>query len=238
MDGFSDEAIIESWRKNAIPWINAIRNSAISSRVDVTDNAIVTAVMRGNPKTVLDVGCGEGWLIRALSAFGIDCTGIDAVPEFSECVEKSGGRFLHLPYELFGAESFTGEFDAVVCNFSLLGKESVERVIEHSPHILATAGTLIIQTLHPVEASTPETYVDGWRKGDWRGIGGGFVEPAPWYFRTLGSWEELLSQAGFTHLKVTEPRHPNTGARMSVIFEATRSDQSSDRAPHLISPHG
>jgi 2-polyprenyl-3-methyl-5-hydroxy-6-metoxy-1,4-benzoquinol methylase len=36
------------------------------------------AVLRDKPASVLDVGCGEGWLARALSAHACRVTGVDA----------------------------------------------------------------------------------------------------------------------------------------------------------------
>lgn len=225
MGKFSDKAIIESWRKNVAPWVSAIKNDEINSRVEVTNHAILEAIFSYEPSNLLDVGCGEGWLIREASNAGIVCTGIDVVPEFYEDVENSGGKFKLLPYEEFGPEAFDEAFDVIVCNFSLLGKESVEHVIQQSADVLNSHGVLIVQTVHPVEASSPDNYVDGWRKGSWQEFGEDFVDPPPWYFRTIDSWNALFRLAGFDSLKVTEPSHPETGARMSVIFEARRGSQ-------------
>ena len=41
---------------------------------------------------MLDIGCGEGWLARALEAEGIRVTGIDAVPGL---IERARVRTLH-----------------------------------------------------------------------------------------------------------------------------------------------
>ena len=68
MDPLSDEKIVESWHTNATPWTSAVREQRIESRRLVTDRAIVDAVFSRKPNSVLDLGCGEGWLVRALSA--------------------------------------------------------------------------------------------------------------------------------------------------------------------------
>ena len=67
-----DQQIIDSWDVNAAPWVRAVRNHEIPSRRLVTDQAIIDAVMRRKPTSVLDLGCGEGWLARELSARGVD----------------------------------------------------------------------------------------------------------------------------------------------------------------------
>ncbi|MCG8383483.1 MAG: class I SAM-dependent methyltransferase [Gammaproteobacteria bacterium] len=232
MDKFSDKAIIESWRKNANAWVDTIKNEKIISRTEVTNHAILSAVLSHKPSHLLDIGCGEGWLIRELSKSNVACTGMDVIPEFSEHVESSGGRFKQLAYEAFKLGVFDKKFDVIVCNFSLLGKESVENVIEQSVGVLNTTGTLIVQTVHPIESSCSDDYTDGWRKGSWEGFDEAFTDPAPWYFRTLESWKILFNQAGFDQLNVTEPCHPQTGKKMSVLFEAksTYSKRPSSKA--------
>ncbi|VAW55999.1 hypothetical protein MNBD_GAMMA07-1103 [hydrothermal vent metagenome] len=56
MQNNNDKKIINSWKTNAIPWISAIRNNEIESRLLVTNNAIIEAVINSQAKTALDVG--------------------------------------------------------------------------------------------------------------------------------------------------------------------------------------
>ena len=76
----SDASIVDSWRKNAHAWTAAVRERRIESRTLVTDRAIVDAVLSRSPRRVLDIGCGEGWLGRALAGSGVALLGIDVVP--------------------------------------------------------------------------------------------------------------------------------------------------------------
>jgi 2-polyprenyl-3-methyl-5-hydroxy-6-metoxy-1,4-benzoquinol methylase len=64
MTGEND--ILESWEANAGNWIQTVTNQELESRRLVTDDAIVQAVMHYAPARILDLGCGEGWLSRAL----------------------------------------------------------------------------------------------------------------------------------------------------------------------------
>ena len=48
-----------------------MRGGRIESRRLATDGAIVAAVVEERARSVLDVGCGEGWLSRALSERGV-----------------------------------------------------------------------------------------------------------------------------------------------------------------------
>lgn len=220
MAKFSERAIISSWRKNAKPWIKVIQNREIESRAAVTDQAVLDAILREKPASLLDVGCGEGWLIRELVKAGVKCVGMDIVPEFSAHVQDAGAEFMQLSYDEFLPELFHEKFDVLVCNFSMLGKESVENIALRSKELLNEQGAFIIQTIHPREASDEENYTDGWREGSWAGFNNDFGDPAPWYFRTIESWEELFEKAGYRHLSISEPRHPKTGKRQSILFVA------------------
>ncbi|MOA38761.1 hypothetical protein D3C78_1604770 [compost metagenome] len=107
-----------------------------------------------------------------------------------------------------------------MCNFSLLGKESVEGLLKVMPSLLNRAGMLVIQTLHPVFCCGEQAYLDGWRSESWAGFGGGFSAPAPWYFRTLQSWVQLLRINGWRLLEIREPLHPQTHQPASIILIA------------------
>lgn len=220
--------ILRSWHINASPWSRAIRSASIASRELVTNGAILEAVgsvcppdsARRGPWRVLDVGCGEGWLTRALTSLGMRVLGIDAVPALVEDAQKSGGGdFQVLDYVAIGRREWhAGPFDAAVCNFSLLGAESVESLIAGLAGYLANPGYLIIQTLHPVAACGDAPYRDGWRAGTWRGFSSDFVDPAPWYFRTVETWQSLLERCGFDLVETREPKATEAMVPSSIIW--------------------
>ena len=223
MDDLSDEKIVDSWRKNINPWIFAIRNNEIESRTLVTNNSIVEAIAHTNPKSVLDIGCGEGWLVRKLCNMGIKSTGVDIVPELIEYAKKEGGgEFRVLSYEQISPKAFKENFDVIVCNFSLLGKESVDKLVQQIPSLLNTSGIFIIQTIHPISGCGNGKYEDGWRKGSWEGFSEKFTDPAPWYFRTIESWQSLLSENKFSQIETIEPLNPVTNSPASIIFVSTK----------------
>jgi 2-polyprenyl-3-methyl-5-hydroxy-6-metoxy-1,4-benzoquinol methylase len=218
MNPYSDEKIVDSWEKNASQWSEAVRGGHIESRKLITNKAIAEAVLSHSPESVLDIGCGEGWLIRELASQVPHLVGVDVVPDLIEQAESAGwGHFLVASYEDIAAGAVEGSFDVVVCNFSLLGKESVETLFGAVPASLTADGVFIVQTPHPVVASDLP-YIDSWREGSWVGFGTDFVDPAPWYFRTLESWVALFTGNGFQLLEIREPIHPKTHKPVSVIF--------------------
>jgi SAM-dependent methyltransferase len=220
-DPLSDARIVESWRTNAAPWTAAVRAHEIESRRLVTDQAILDAVRERTPRSVIDLGCGEGWLIRALGGGTMRLIGVDVIPALIEHAKAAGGGEFHVAsYESIAAGDFRFTADAVVCNFSLLGKESVAATFAAMPSLLTPGGVFIVQTLHPVVACGDTPYVDGWRAGSWSGFSNQFSDPAPWYFRTLGGWLQLFRDSGMRLLTLREPMHPASGRPASVIFVA------------------
>jgi len=225
MKPLSDDKIIDSWKKNVTPWIEAIRNKEIQSRELITNQAIVEAITQQAPGTVLDIGCGEGWLVRELSKTGIDACGVDVVPGLIESARKAGeGRFKTLSYTQLANNVLNEKFDLAVCNFSLLGKESVSQLFHAMPSLLNANGYLVIQTVHPVTACGDHEYKDGWREGSWAGFNNQFHDPAPWYFRTLQGWQNLFLKQAFELKEVREPVNPQTGNPASVIFIGQLAD--------------
>lgn len=215
-----EDDIVVSWHLNAEPWMKALRSHSIESRRLVTDGAIIEAIDSVFPRRVLDLGCGEGWLARALGQRGMEVLGIDAVPALiAEARRRGPGDFEIMSYdEVVSRRLNCGQFDAVVCNFSLLGKESVESLIGAVGAYLHAAGHFILQTLHPVAACGDHPYRDGWRSGSWSGFSPEFKQPAPWYFRTVSGWYAMLRRCGFEVVECREPTGVDAVAPSSIIF--------------------
>jgi 2-polyprenyl-3-methyl-5-hydroxy-6-metoxy-1,4-benzoquinol methylase len=139
-----EQHIISSWHTNAEPWSAAIRAGSIASRKLATDQAIVEAVLRTAPGRVLDIGCGEGWLARKLAQLDIAVVGVDAIPALVAQAAGGPGEFHVLDYAgLANRELHCEPCDTAVCNFSLLGNESVEAMLAALPWYLRSRGRLM-----------------------------------------------------------------------------------------------
>ncbi|WP_309738084.1 MULTISPECIES: class I SAM-dependent methyltransferase [unclassified Chamaesiphon] len=213
-----DLEIIESWHKNAAPWIIAIEERQIESRKLVTDRAIIDAVVSQNGRKVLDLGCGEGWLARELTLLGMDVLGTDIIPAFIDRARLNGSqRFELLSYEEIAGGKLAEKFDVVVANFSLLGQQSVTSLFRSIRSLLNPQGSFIVQTLHPLLVCGNFTYVDSWRSTSWDGFSSGFT-PTPWYFRTMETWVQLYATNGLSIVEIREPILPQTGKPAAAIF--------------------
>lgn len=215
-----EQQILDCWHQNADPWVDAIRNQEIASRVLATNQAIENAILSTQPSSVIDVGCGEGWLVRRLVACGIAARGLDVVPALIGSAKRQGGEFAVASYDDIARGAVAWRADTVSCNFALIGKESTEQLLRGVALLLKPGGHFIVQTLHPVEACSTQPYEDGWRQGTWDGFNQRFVNAAPWYFRTLESWRALFVTCGLRLVSEHWPVHPRTGRPAAVVFVA------------------
>ncbi len=216
------QALLASWSGNADAWTRAVREGRIRSRRALTDGAVLQAIRRCSARRLLDVGCGEGWLCRALAGSGIELTGVDASPALVEAARNAGGAdFRCLSYaELIEAPQAAGDgFDVIVCNFSLLDDRTPE-LLAALAQIATPDATLLIQTLHPLAVEPP--YQDGWRLERFAGFDGADAwQPMPWYFRTLESWLNALSPT-WRLQSLEEPRLPGAAAPASLLLSGRR----------------
>ena len=228
-----DLRLVPTWTTNAEAWTRAVRDGKITSRRVGTDAAVVEAVVAGLPPggRVLDLGCGEGWLARALGSLGLTVHGVDASAPLVAAARAAGGAesgggphpggavtYDVLDYQAAAEDPgrLGGPYDAVVFNFSLLDDRAAAP-LRAARAALEAGGRVVVQTVHPLAAGPP--YADGWREETFDGVEGDF-EPMPWFFRTLGSWVRVVTAAGLTVTDVHEPAHPDTGEPLSFIVVA------------------
>jgi len=217
-----ESILLQSWSHNAQAWTEAIRSGAIESRQQVTDQAILLAVMGGQPERVLDLGCGEGWLLRALAERGIEVVGVDGDATLVEAAQAAGSSSVHVAsYEdLVEAKVDIGcDYDLICANFSLLHQDIIP-LLAAMYTLLMPGGALVIQTLHPWSVAAGD-YQDGWREETFDGFKGQW-QPMPWYFRTLSSWLNALDMAGFQLNSLREPQHPQSPVPQSLLMIAER----------------
>ncbi len=99
---------------------------------------------------VLEIGCGEGFIARALEGAGASVTGCDISPELIEIAKKKGGRIV---YKVSKAEKLdwvtAHEYDVVLAVLTLQNMEKIEPVFEGVVKALKNNGRLIFVLNHP-----------------------------------------------------------------------------------------
>jgi glycosyltransferase involved in cell wall biosynthesis/SAM-dependent methyltransferase len=131
-----------------------------------TDFANMASVLALPPgATILDVGCGSGWLSEYFARLGYDVTGIDISDEL---VAMARERVERVPYDVdhetplrcqflthdIETRALSRKFDAVICYDSLHHFEDERAVLRHLAAMLEIGGLLFILEGHKPSAGS------------------------------------------------------------------------------------
>ncbi|MGB3547122.1 MAG: class I SAM-dependent methyltransferase [Saprospiraceae bacterium] len=178
-----------------------------------------------SPDKVVDMGCGEGWLTRALNEAGLKTTGIDGTQALVEEARRrgKGEEYLHLTYEQINSDEYIPgrPYRAAVFNFSLYQDDRILYEFLSSVVLNLTKKCgIFIQTLHPHSFSRAAgiDYRSQWLEDSWDGLPGGFTQPHRWYFRTIEDWIGLFMSCELNLVQIREPLKADGSEPASIIF--------------------
>lgn len=204
------------WDQNAQAWAEVIRSQGIASRA-VTTQALLQKIFSPAPESVLDLGCGEGFLSAEVRKRNIFYHGVDASPKLIEIARREHGDFFSaVSYEDLRKKNWQAPrpFDLAVFNFSLFA-EKISPLLQAVRSLLKPDGRVLIQTLHPCFALP--VYRSAWNKEDFKTMSVPFSGSMDWYGRTLQDWFQEFAQSQW---RVESLQEPLLDARpASIIFE-------------------
>lgn len=203
-----------SWDANAASWIVAVRTRALPSR-HFTDQALLQRIASRPWQSLLDLGCGEGWLLRRLAEQpGVRLFGVDGCAALIEAAAAAQADACYACAEYAALESCPQladqRFDWVVCNFALFGAAEDAAALRVALARLAPEGRLLIQTLPGEDAGALRCECFSALPGCWT--------PMPYRLRSDADWQQLITAAGGT-LADTTTVHDCDGHPLSVLME-------------------
>lgn len=218
--------ILKSWEQNAREWNTMIDKGSIPSR-KYTNTALLETIQNIAPKSVADMGCGEGWLTREITKRGIMSHGFDATEELILLAQRKGSGTYHLlDFETMvqGQLLPNAPFEMAVFNFSLYQKDTIAPLLTQTLKSLTAQGVLLIQTLHPnfLKENGLE-YRSQWIPDSWKGLPGNFTGGHSWYARTMEDWLHLISQINHTTFDITEITDSEKRA-LSIIIQIQKQN--------------
>lgn len=212
----------EEWQNNAQFWIKIIREKLDPFRLELTDKSILKFFKEKRSLTVLDAGCGEGYLCRELARSGHKTHGIDFNPELIAAasnlekekplgIEYIVGDLKKIPYP----DSF---FDAILSNHSINELDNPKKAIKEFWRVLKPNGRIVMLFLHPCFDLNPDdlgnkfavSYFEKVKVTRECFIVSGIKSPSPYFYLhlPLSEWSAMLDKAGFSIEKIDEP-HPS-----------------------------
>ena len=225
MSNTTAEKLPSRWDTNASFWVQIIREHRDKYRNELTDPAILEAIGQADGLTMLDAGCGEGYLSRMLARNGATVTGVDSSAKLIEAARtQSLNGALPVSFDVASVDELPypdGTFHLVVCNHLLNDLQDPSKPISEFARVLRNGGRLAILMLHPCfynKHAEREQATNGLIAAsyfDTRSVEqvfevDGLTSPAAntAWFRPLEFYTEELRKSGFVITSLTEP-HPS-----------------------------
>jgi 2-polyprenyl-3-methyl-5-hydroxy-6-metoxy-1,4-benzoquinol methylase len=144
---------VNSYAENANFWIKIIRERLDRYRTDLTDQAVLDAIGPADGLSILDAGCGEGYLSRKLAQDGARVVGVDACADLVQAAQETAERSgLLIDYRISSVNKLqlaSEHFDVVVSNHLLNDLPEITDAIGEFARVTRIGGRLVILMLHP-----------------------------------------------------------------------------------------
>jgi ubiquinone/menaquinone biosynthesis C-methylase UbiE len=216
----------ESWEQNANEWITL--RAQDSNRRFIVDPALWSLLGDVSGLSVLDAGCGNGYLTRILATKGANAVGIDYSKTFIKYCRKSEEE-MNLGCKFYEASitkmnDFKSQsFDLVVSNIVMVDVLDYKTAFKEIARVLKDDGRFIWSNVHPVFGRTagainvrlprdsPRNESRYLKMIDRYYDSGGelliwMTKPIWQFIRTLEEYSKALKNAGFVISQILEPR--------------------------------
>lgn len=214
-----------AYDRNAAYWTEMIRAGRDRYRSELTNRSLLDVIRPDAGQTIVDAGCGEGWLSRACAEAGAEVVGVDNCAAFIDAARDAVNGLQSAPrFELADMRELplaAGTVDVVAASHTLNDVEDPAAALSEFARVLCPRGRVVALMLHPcfygssaerTTAALMPSPAEYWECP--RVIARPFLidgEPSPadavvrlW---PLEYWFSSLFGAGLTPVSVTEP-HP------------------------------
>lgn len=162
----SEKQVSHAWDELADKWISGYTEYGDMNREYVIDPVIFRLLGSINGLSILDAGCGGGYLCRQLARKGAKVVGVDISKKFIEIAEKKEKEDpLNIKYyaeSLHNLPMFKDKtFDIIISNLVLMDVADLDKAIKELRRVLKKSGKLVFSIMHPC---FPSPTVHGWMR--------------------------------------------------------------------------
>lgn len=151
---------LNEWKTNSDFWLEGnmrhikdVKNKTI----EILQTLLSAASSTDTNKTIIDEGCGEGWVYRALkeSALNVNYYGIDFNERFitelkNRYIGDENASFIFDDIEEKGINELSGKADIVVNAFNFFEIPNLGKALKNTAKLLKDGGCLLILTIDPI----------------------------------------------------------------------------------------
>jgi len=150
----------QAWDELADRWSSHYTVRGDKNRQYVVDPAIFRIIGSVEGSSILDAGCGNGYLCRLLAKRGAKPVGVDISERFIEIAKQKEARMpLGITYHVGSLSNLfmlqNEAFDLVISNLVLMDVRHLAKAIKELHRILKKEGKLIFSIMHPCFSSPP-----------------------------------------------------------------------------------
>ena len=215
-----DGRVDETWDSIADWYAERLAAGSAPHQLAIAAVLQLLPTVRGEP--VLDLGCGEGLVARALAVRGAQVTGIDLSEQMiGHARRQETTSPLGIDFRVGDAQTLDGladgAFAGVVANLSLNNVDDLDAAVRAVWRVLRPAGWLVFTIPHPC-FETPHAGLATTSDGRAAQLVFGYFEERFWHsdnprgFRRAGNWHRMLAtylntlvEGGFVVMRVLEP---------------------------------
>lgn len=219
MNKNSDETQL-FWNRVAADWDKQVGDDGDSNRILNSDPVLWQFAGDVSGASILDAGCGTGYLSRQLHECGARVVGID----FSEeMIRIARSKAAHIDFRIDSCSTLhtvaDGSFDIVISNYVLMDTPDLTETVEAFFRVLQPGGHVVVVFSHPCFPQEYVTATDNdvavtyqWNfpyfqqqkciEPPW----GHFTSEFIWFHRPLSDYWKAFRKAGFEVVDFEEPR--------------------------------
>ena len=203
------EEIKNCWDQKATQWKKWVGEHGDNNRRFNSDPALWKLAGDVSGLTVLDAGCGSGYLSVALAKKNATVIGVDLSPNMileakSMAAEKSCG----IDFRTDSCEELatikTESIDLIVSNYVLMDLAHLEKAVSQHYRVLKPGGRAVFVIGHPFSSdlSTEENYFDEIKRVDrWGPFDSDFI----FFHRPISQYWKAFKKSKFTVEEFDEP---------------------------------
>lgn len=149
----SNDDIIKDWSKGADYVIEKFDDDGDFSRKHLLNPSILPLLGNVKGKTILDAGCGEGYLCRLLVGMGAKLTGLEPADRLIQyAIKREQKEKLGINYvkeDLSKWQGNSDSFDIVVSNMVFMDIPDYRPAIKNCINVLKPKGSFVFSINHP-----------------------------------------------------------------------------------------